>query len=48
MKAFQVLVGNVGHVYDGNNYMQAQCTYSAYVKQSKSGTYHSPLNRSPT
>lgn len=34
---FQVVVGNIGHVYEGNNYMQARTIYSAYVKQSKSG-----------
>jgi hypothetical protein len=35
MKAFQVLVGNIGHVYDGANYMQAMCCYQRYVKDSK-------------
>lgn len=37
MKPFQVVVGNIGHVYDGSNYMQAACCYAAYVKQSKAG-----------
>ena len=36
MGKFQVVVGNIGHVYDGNNFMQAQCCYSRYVKASKS------------
>jgi len=33
---FEVVVGNIGTVYSGNNYMQAECKYSAYVKQSRS------------
>ena len=37
MKAFQVVVGNVGHVYDGSNYMQASCIYAKWVKASKQG-----------
>ena len=37
MKPFQVVVGNVGQVYDGSNYMQARAAYAEYVKQSKSG-----------
>lgn len=32
---FEVIVGNIGTVYSGNNYMQAQTKYSAYVKQSR-------------
>ena len=36
MKAFQVVVGNIGHVYDGSNYMQACAKYKTYVEQSKS------------
>ena len=36
MNKFQVVVGNIGTVYDGNNYMQAQARYAAYVKASKS------------
>lgn len=35
MNKFQVVVGNIGHVYDGNNYMQAQAKYTGYVKASK-------------
>ena len=35
MGKFQVVVGNIGHVYDGNNYMQAQSKYTGYVKASK-------------
>ena len=34
---FEVVVGNVGTVYTGNNYMQAQCKYDRYVKASKQG-----------
>jgi hypothetical protein len=37
LKSFQVVVGNIGHVYDGSNFMQAQATYSHYVKASKAG-----------
>ena len=37
MQAFQVVVGNIGHVYDGSNYMQARACYADYVKQSKAG-----------
>ena len=32
---FQVVVGNIGHVYQGNNYMVANATYAQYVKASK-------------
>lgn len=32
---FQVVVGNIGTVYDGNNFMQAQSKYSSYVKLAK-------------
>lgn len=35
MNAFQIVVGNVGHVWQGNNYMQARSQYAAWVKQSK-------------
>ena len=35
MAKFEVIVGNVGTVYSGNNYMQAATKYSAYVKLSK-------------
>jgi len=34
---FEVVVGNVGIVYSGNNYMQAQCKYDRYVRASKRG-----------
>ena len=37
MKSFQVVVGNIGHVFDGSNYMQARAAYAEYVRQSKSG-----------
>ena len=33
--AFEVVVGNIGTVYSGNNYMQATAKYSSYVKDSK-------------
>lgn len=32
---FEVIVGNIGTVYAGNNFMVAASKYSAYVKQSK-------------
>lgn len=35
MSAFQVIVGNIGTVYDGSNFMVAQTCYTRYVKQSK-------------
>lgn len=35
MKPFQVVVGNIGHVFDGSNYMQADACYWRYVKASK-------------
>jgi RNA-splicing ligase RtcB len=34
MAKFEVVVGNIGTVYSGNNFMQAQTKYSTYVKQS--------------
>jgi hypothetical protein len=34
---FEVIVGNVGTVYSGSNYMVAQTTYTHYVKQSARG-----------
>lgn len=37
MKAFQVVVGNLGQVYDGSNYMQARAVYAEYVRQSGAG-----------
>jgi len=36
MKPFQVVVGNVGHVYDGSNWMSACAVYSKYINMSKS------------
>ena len=38
MDKFQVIVGNVGTVYSGNNYMVAMSEFSAYVKISKSNS----------
>jgi hypothetical protein len=35
MSKFQVIVGNIGTVYDGNNYMQAMAAYSVYIRQSR-------------
>jgi hypothetical protein len=35
MKPFQVVVGNIGHVYDGSNYTQARAVYNQYVKLSR-------------
>lgn len=35
MKPFQIVVGNVGHVWEGSNYMQARAHYNAWIKQSK-------------
>ena len=37
MKPFQVVVGNIGQVYDGSNIMQADAAYWRYVKLSKAG-----------
>ena len=34
---FEVVVGNIGTVYSGNNFMVASSKYSAYVENSKSG-----------
>ena len=34
---YEVIVGNIGKVWQGSNYMQAMAKYAAYVKQSKSG-----------
>jgi len=36
--SFEVIAGNVGTVYSGNNYMQAIRKYQAYVKLSKADT----------
>lgn len=33
---FEVVVGNIGTVYSGNNYMAACSRFQVYVKQSKS------------
>jgi len=35
--AFEVIVGNIGTVYRGSNFMQASCKFAEYVKQSKTG-----------
>jgi len=35
MKPFSVVVGNVGHVWEGSNFAQACSQYSAWVKRSK-------------
>ena len=32
---FQVIVGNIGTVYDGNNFLQAHSKFTSYVKLSK-------------
>ena len=32
---FEVIVGNVGTVYVGNNYMKASSKFQTYIKQSK-------------
>jgi hypothetical protein len=37
MNKFEVIVGNVGTVYNGNNYMQAMSAFSAYKKRSANG-----------
>ncbi len=34
---FEVVVGNIGTVYSGNNFMQASAKYSSYLKDSESG-----------
>ena len=34
---FEVLVGNIGTVYTGSNYMQACSVFGIYVEQSRSG-----------
>ena len=36
MAPFQVIVGNIGTVYDGNNYMKALAKFATYVDHSKS------------
>jgi hypothetical protein len=35
MSKFQVIVGNIGTVYDGNNFTVASTTFNQYVKASK-------------
>ena len=32
---YQVVVGNIGTIYDGNNYVTAMSNYSKYVDASK-------------
>jgi hypothetical protein len=34
---FEVIVGNIGTVYQGNNFMVACSKFTTYVKQSQSG-----------
>ena len=38
MKRYQVIVGNVGQVYDGNNKREALKAYKYYVRQSMERT----------
>jgi len=35
MKPFSIVVGNVGHVHEGSNFMRAVAEYKAWVRQSK-------------
>jgi len=35
MEKFEVVVGNIGTVYSGNNFMQAQTKYTNYVELSR-------------
>lgn len=35
MEKFRVIVGNIGTVYAGNNYMQAMAKFSSYAKDSR-------------
>jgi hypothetical protein len=37
MSKYQVIVGNIGMVYDGNNPVEASRTYGEYKSQSESG-----------
>jgi hypothetical protein len=37
MNKHQIIVGNIGTVYDGNLLKEAMITYSEYLKQSKAG-----------
>lgn len=34
---YEVIVGNIGTVYNGNNKREAQLVYTTYVDRSKSG-----------
>lgn len=34
---FEIVVGNIGSVYSGNNFMQARSTYTQYVELSRNG-----------
>lgn len=36
MEKFRVIVGGTGTVYAGNNYMQASCAYTRWLKADKS------------
>jgi hypothetical protein len=38
MEKFRVIVGNIGTVYAGNNYMAAMGKFSLYVRASKATT----------
>jgi hypothetical protein len=35
---FEVLVGNIGTIYSGNNYMTACCKFQAYVTLSRTNS----------
>ena len=35
MKPFSVIVGNIGQVFEGSNYMQAMKMYNLYIAKSK-------------
>ena len=35
---FEVVVGNIGIVYSGNNFMVASCEFNSYVEQAKGDT----------
>lgn len=37
MERYQVIVGNIGTVYDGKNMIDANRTYGEYKRQSQSG-----------
>lgn len=36
-KPFEIIVGNIGSVWTGSNYMQAETRFHAWVKDSKTG-----------